>query len=293
VRWWLQWGARVCVLAGLVVLSPAHAAVSGAAPEIVRIPLDRLVAATAELVAGVYAPTGPGPFPVVVYSHGRSADRSETELPDPRGFVRYWVRRGFVVVAPIRPGYGETGGEDREDSGVLYDIFGNCWGHPQFARAAAAARIAIAGTVAWVRTQPWAERDRILLMGTSMGGLASVATAAANVEGVVASVNFAGGTGGNGEAAPEHSCGSQDMERLMAQYGASTHVPSLWLYAANDSFWGTQRPRTWFEAFAAGGSDAQFVMTDAVPYKDGHQLLGFGSRLWMPPLDRFLSELGF
>ena len=293
MRWWLQWGARVCVLAGLVALSPVQAAVPGAAPEVVRIPLDRLAAATPELVAGVYTPAGPGPFPVVVYSHGRSADRSETDLPDPRGFVRYWVRRGFVVVAPIRPGYGRTGGEDREDSGVLYDIFGNCWGHPQFARAAAAARVAIAATVAWVRSQPWAERDRILLMGTSMGGLASVATAAANIEGVIGSVNFAGGTGGNGEAAPEHSCGSPDMERLMAQYGASTHVPSLWLYATNDSFWGTQRPRAWFQAFAAGGSDAQFVMTDPVPHADGHQLLGFGSRLWMPPVDRFLDALGF
>jgi len=286
--------AAALALLWAAVIPPVAATVPGLAPEIVRIPLDGARAPAGDrLVAGVYMPAGEAPFPVVVYSHGRSADRGETTLPDPRGFVRYWTRRGFVVVAPIRPGYGVTGGEDREDSGVLYDIFGNCWGHPQFARAAAAARSAIAATVAWARAQPWAERDRIVLVGTSMGGLASVATAAANVDGVAAFINFAGGTGGNGTASPEHSCGSQDMEALMARYGASNHVPSLWLYAKNDSYWGAERPLAWHHAFAAGGSDARFVMTDPVQNADGHQLLGRGSRLWIPPVDRFLSDLGF
>ena len=289
----LQWGARLCAILTIVVVGTSLGAVPVATPEIVRIPFASAPGPTADMVAGLYAPRGPGPFPVVVYSHGRSADRSETTVPDPRGFVHYWVRRGFVVVAPIRPGYGQTGGADREDSGVLYDIFGNCWGHPQFARAAAAARGAIAATVAWIREQPWAERDRIVLVGTSMGGLASIATAAANLDGVAGYINFAGGTGGNGEAAPEHSCGSEDMEALMARYGASTHVPSLWLYARNDSFWGALRPLAWHHAFAAGGSDTRFVQTDPLPNADGHQLLGRGSRLWMPPVDRFLTDIGF
>jgi dienelactone hydrolase len=130
-------------------------------------------------------------------------------------------------------------------------------------------------------------------VGTSMGGLASIATAAANVEGVAGYINFAGGTGGSGEASPEHSCGTADMEALMARYGAATHVPSLWLYAPNDSFWGEERPKAWHRAYAAGGSDTRFIETAPVPDADGHQLLGFGSRLWMPLVDRFLADLGF
>jgi dienelactone hydrolase len=259
----------------------------------VRIPLAHDAGAVPQgMVTGIFAPGSGGIHPVVVYSHGRNADRSQTDLPDPRGFVRYWTRRGFVVVAPIRPGYGATGGADREDSGVLYDIFGNCWGHPRFGRAAAAAREALVATVDWVRAQPWADARHIVLVGTSMGGLASVATAAANLDGVVGYVNFAGGTGGNGEASPAHSCGAEDMEALMARYGASTHVPSLWLYARNDAFWGPERPRLWHAAFAAGGSPTRFVQTPPLPHADGHQLLGRGSRLWMPEVDRFLAELG-
>ena len=293
MRRWLQSGAFACALATLALLTPAHAAVHGGATDIVRIPIDRRIGPDAGMVAGIYAPEGAGPFPVVVYSHGRSQDRSETEVPDPRGFVRYFVRKGFVVVAPIRPGYGATGGDDRENSGVLYDMFGNCWGHPRFGTAAAAARDAITATIDWVRRQPWADASRIVLVGTSMGGLASIATAAANVRGVAGYINFAGGTGGSGEASPEHSCGSADMEALMGHYGAQTRVPSLWLYAPNDLFWGEARPKAWHRAFAAGGSDTRFVETAPVPHADGHQLLGRGSRLWIPPVDRFLADLGF
>src|SRR5689334_23897210 len=88
--------------------------------------------------------------------------------------------------------FRSTGGDDREDSGVRLDMFGNCWGQPTFDRAASAAASALLATIAWVREQAWAERDRIVLTGTSMGGLAAIATAAKNPPGVVAYVNFAG-----------------------------------------------------------------------------------------------------
>jgi dienelactone hydrolase len=41
----------------------------------------------------------------------------------------------------------------------------------------------------------------VVLVGASMGGLASVASAAHEPPGVVAYVNFSGGTGGNGRRA--------------------------------------------------------------------------------------------
>ena len=79
----------------------------------------------------------------------------------------------------------------------------------------------------------------------------------------------------------------------MSAYGKTTHVPSLWLYAANDSFWGADWPRAWHRAYATGENPTQFVMTAPVPNADGHQLLTRGSRMWMPHVDRFLEEIGF
>ena len=70
-------------------------------------------------------------------------------------------------------------------------------------------------------------------------------------------------------------------------------MPSLWLYASNDHYWGAEWPRTWHRAFAGGGSPSRLVTTEPVPNADGHQLLGRGGRLWTVAVDRFLDELGF
>lgn len=267
-------------------------------PAIVHIPVESAGALRAEagMVAGVFLPTGSGPFAVVVYSHGRSgtdSERSKTTIPDLPGHVRYWLKKGFAVVAPIRPGYGETGGPDHEDSGVRYDVFGNCWGEPDFRHSATAAATAIGATLAWVRQQPWANPTRIVLVGASMGGLASIASASTNPDGVVAYINFSGGTGGTGTRGPEHSCGSDAMEALVAAFGKTTRVPNLWLYARNDLYWGADWPRAWHKAYASDGNPTRFVMTEAVPNADGHLLLSRGSRLWTGYVDRFLEEVGF
>jgi dienelactone hydrolase len=288
----------IVLSAGALCCAAGVSRAANAAPETVRIPVDNVAGAGMDspMVAGVFRPAGDGPFPVVIYSHGRSGtdvERSETRVPDLRSHLRYWLAKGFAVVAPIRPGYGETGGIDRENSGVRYDIFGNCWGPPDFRRSASAAATAVLATLVWVRQQAWADASRVILTGVSMGGLASVATAATDPPGVAGYVNFSGGTGGNGRRAPGHSCGSEEMEKLMSSYGRTTHVPSLWLYAENDTFWGSDWPRAWHRAFASGGSHSDFVMTAPVPNADGHQLLARGVRLWTAHVDRFLGEIGF
>jgi dienelactone hydrolase len=278
----------------------AFACTGGAADftrDIVDIPLmaDTALPAERPMVAGVFRPPGDGPFPVLVYSHGRAGtaiERGRTRVPEARGHVRYWLARGFAVVEPIRPGYGDAGGTDREDSGVRYDLFGNCWGRPAFARSAAAAADAVLATLEWLRHQPWADAKRVVLAGASMGGLASIASAATHPDGVVAYINFSGGTGGSGTRAPEQSCGSAEMQALMAAYGTMVRIPSLWLYAENDRYWGSEWPRAWHRAYAAGGEPTRFVMTQPVADSDGHQLLARGTRLWMVHVDRFLDDLG-
>ena len=275
----------------------ALAASTPAAREIVKVPMkNHALNGDAQMVTAVFLPEGSGRFPVLVYSHGRAgtpAERGHLRVADERGYVRYFLHKGFAVVAPIRPGYGETGGEDREDSGVRIDVFGNCWGTPAFARSADAAVDALLATLAWVQMQPWADVKRIVLAGVSMGGLASIAMAARNPDGVIGVINFSGGTGGAGSRAPEHSCGAADIGELMAQYGATTRVPSLWLYAENDRYWGASWPRAWYSSYAHESERSEFVMTGPLPGSDGHQLLARGITLWRGPVERFLGELGF
>lgn len=267
-------------------------------PELVTLAVKDAGALNGEavMVTQVFKPKGNGPFPVLLFSHGRSGERLERlqlKRPIPGAHVRYWMNKGFAVVAPIRPGYGDSGSHDMEDSGSRFDSGGHCTSQPDFGRVARNASRAARTALDWVREQPWAAKDRIVLAGQSVGGLTTVALAASNPPGVLGYINFAGGAGGNPSIAPGKSCGPQVMTELMAELGKTTRLPSLWLYAENDSYWGPEAPRQWHAAFASGGSPSQFVMTVAVPHADGHQLMARGGRLWSMHTERFVKQLGF
>jgi len=291
-----------CALLVACSCASARALAAPAAPEPLRpeivtlpMPVPGAPGGTAAMVTHVYRPPGEGPHPVLIFSHGRAGtDAARRALVSPvlQGHARYWLRRGYAVVAPIRPGYGATGGADREFNGARYDEWGECIGSPEPRRTADPAAQAIAATVAWVREQPWARRDRLLLSGQSVGGLATVAACAANLPGVVGCINFAGGTGGS-PASRGRMCEPERIEALMSEWGRSTRLPSLWLYAPNDLYWGAEAPRRWHAAFSAGGSPARFVGTPPVPDADGHRLLAVGGRLWSVPLQAWLLENGF
>jgi len=74
-----------------------------------------------DIVVTTYMPDGPGPFPLIVLSHGSPPDPRDRwkvgryrELPQ----IRTFVKLGFAVIVPIRRGYGATGGTDEEDAGA-------------------------------------------------------------------------------------------------------------------------------------------------------------------------------
>ena len=262
-------------------------------PEVVKLPLQ-IGGDAVEVVAHLYKPPGDGPFPLVIFSHGRAPnrlDRAKLRNPVLVGHANYWLRQGVAVVAPVRPGYGETGGSDREDSFARWDG-DQCRGNPDFTRTAEHARDAVVATYQWALRQPWVRKDRILLEGQSVGGLATVAAGALNLPGVVGFVNFAGGTGGNPERSPGKSCMPENLMQIYAVFGRQAREPSLWLYAENDHYWGADVPKQWYAAFQAGGSDARLVQTGPVPGHDGHQLLNYGGAMWSEPLNAFVRQIG-
>src|SRR6185369_12065981 len=124
------------------------------------IPLPQGARTAGTMVAEVFRPEGAGPFPVVVFSHGRAPSRSAREAlrhGASEAQLRYWLARGAAVVAPIRPGYGVTGGADAEASGSRIDAQGRCVGKPDFRKTAEAASAAVLATVSWLRGEPWAD----------------------------------------------------------------------------------------------------------------------------------------
>ena len=287
--------AAVVTAMVLVVVPEARAA--GSEPMAMTIPMPATHDWPAtRMKAEVFRPEGKGPFPVVVYSHGRSgkpAERAALAHGIPLGHAGYWTSRGFAVVAPIRPGYGEAGAEDRERSGARIETDGRCGGTIRMTAASRAAAAAVRATVDWAQRQKWAETDRLLLVGTSVGGLATVVAASGRPPGLVGFVSFSGGAAGFPKERPGASCGEEELTEVFRRAGRGVLVPSLWLYAENDTYWGAKAPRAWHEAFADGGSDTRLVVTKPVPNVDGHFLMLRGGRLWSEHVDPFVTGLGF
>lgn len=82
--------------------------------QIVRIPADASGAVTLE--ATLFKPDGPGPFPLVVFNHGKNAgDLHQQPRSRPLAFAREFVRRGYAVIAPNRQGFAGSGGTYRQE----------------------------------------------------------------------------------------------------------------------------------------------------------------------------------
>ena len=69
---------------------------------------------------------------------------------------------------------------------------------------------------------------------------------AASLRGVKAAVNFAGGAGGDPEKRTGAPCQPERIGATFGAYGARGGVPTLWLYAPNDRYWGAAYPKQWF-----------------------------------------------
>jgi dienelactone hydrolase len=198
------------------------------------------------------------------------------------------VERGFVVVIPIRQGFGATGGQYKAGIGSCAD--------PDFYRGSLRAAQDIVAAVDHVNSLPSVDASRILLIGHSAGGIASMAAASMQPKGVKAVMNFSGGRG-SGRSSSQRGvpCFPERMADAIGRYAETINVPVLWFYAENDSFFGPEVVRSWFDAFEKRGGQGELVFVPGSSFGDGHQFIkqSGSSEEWGPILDRFLGSNGF
>jgi dienelactone hydrolase len=272
------WGAA---LALLLAAGAAHGATL--LREALRLPAAAGADAP-ELEAALLRPEGAGPFPVAILSHGtpreasrRPAVRASSLLPQAGEFAR----RGFAALIVLRRGYGGSGGPYVEG-------IGSC-ASPDYERAGRASAQDVLRAMTFMRARAFADPHRLLLVGVSAGGLASLAAAAEHPPGLVATVNFAGGRGSRG---PNDVCDGAALTRAFAAIGARARAPSLWIYAENDLYFGPQLAAALHRAYTGAGAPARLVMLP--PFgQDGHLLFSRGIPLWTPIVAPFLAEQGF
>ena len=253
--------------------------------EDVRIPVSN---GNYSIAAKILRPDGHGPYGAIVLNHGAAVSVEERRSESPELLIHtaaHFARRGYVVVMPLRRGFGKTGGEFAEDAGSCRN--------PDYRRGEANAAEDVLAAYQYTRNLPYVDGTRMILAGQSAGGVASIYTAARAPEGLVAVLAFAAGRGGNPNRNPGVPCAIEPLARVFDELGKSVKVPVLFHYAENDQFFNAQTSRLWYERFTAGGARAEYVLQPAFG-KDGHYIFSedSGVQYWLPAVERFLGRVG-
>lgn len=235
----------------------------------------------------VFRPRGEGRFPLAVVSHGRGGPEDRRRMGRSRyeALARYLVDKGFAVAVPTRAGYGETFGRADPE-----DMRGCTAAEIRAAVDAAAAQVL--ATVEHLGTLPWVDATRWLALGQSVGGITTLAVAARNPAGLVAAVNFAGGSGGNPDRRPGNPCRPDQHEQVWRERAAGASVPTLWLYWENDRYWGAEWPQRWAQAWRDGGGRVEFHQFPPAG-RDGHAGFAIDMDRWVPVVEPWLAGVGF
>jgi dienelactone hydrolase len=246
------------------------------------------------MLAYVVRPVGEGLFPLLVINHGVALDakeRSYFPVIEFRDAALWFAKQGYVVVAPVRPGYGATAIEipERGLFGLFFSGVGNC-SDANFRNAG----LAIASIDRWVieymSVQPFIKRDEVVVVGQSGGGWGAIALASQNPTSVRAMIAFAAGRGGHFNGKPNNNCAPDNLVEAAAQFGRTARIPMLWIYTHNDSYFGPELTKRLATAFQAAGGNVEYnVLPDFGG--DGHFMIDSADavQIWAPLVSEFLK----
>lgn len=236
----------------------------------------------------VYRPPGGGPFPLVVINHGSvQGERRRAGLPQPEfaAASEWFVRRGYAVAVPQRPGHGETGGPYFETNSPE----GGC-DQVDYRQSGDAIADSIQAAIDFLVRQPFVKKTGVIVVGHSSGGWGALALASRDPRDVKAIVSFAGGRGGRMNGRPNHNCAPDKLVEAARMFGAGARIPVLSIYAKNDSFFGPDLAQAMNDAYRNAGGRIDFRLLPAFG-TDGHALLGArdGVAMWGPIVEEFLA----
>jgi len=247
------------------------------------------------MLAYLIRPVEGGPFPLVVMNHGVSLDptgRSYFPVIEFRDAALWFARHGYVVVAPVRPGYGATAIEipERGLFGLFFSGVGKC-SDAEFRDAGLAVASIDKWIIDYMSTQSFIKRDEVIIVGQSGGGWGAIALGSQNPESVRAIIGFAAGRGGHLNGKPNNNCAPDQLVAAVAEFGRTARVPMLWIYTHNDSYFGPDLSKRMAEAFRAAGGNVEYhVLSDFG--EDGHFLIDSADavKLWAPIVSEFLAK---
>jgi dienelactone hydrolase len=246
-------------------------------------------------IAYVVRPVGEGPFPLAVMNHGVSLDqqqRSFFPLVEFRDAAMWFAQRGYMVVAPTGPGYGAAALDAPEHGlfAVFYSKIGQC-SNPNFRDAGMASALFDTWIIDYMTEQKYAVPDSAIVIGQSAGGWGAVALSSRNPSSVKAIIAFAAGRGGRVGGKPNNNCNPDKLVEATGEFGRTAHVPMLWIYIENDSYFGPELSKRMHAAYTGAGGNAEYHLMP--PFgSEGHIFIDSPDSIpqWSPLVSQFLDK---
>jgi dienelactone hydrolase len=198
-------------------------------PETVQFPSGKL-----SLKAYLWKPTGPGPFPVVLFNHGSGGATADQTAGMPitqaaTVLAPFFIQHGYAFLYPFRRGYGPSAAQAPYMQDVLrreeQTKGKEARQHLQFLLLTTEQLDDVLAAVAFLKTVPGIDSHRIAIAGHSFGGQLTLLSAERDKT-VRAVVTFAGAAG-SWKSSPEL------RERLISAIH-NTNAAIMLTHAEND-----------------------------------------------------------
>ena len=227
---------------------------------------------------------GAGPYPVLVFNHGdvemdhpSIANKSRVrDLP----LSREYLQLGAAVLLPLRKGVGMSEGTYPKE------FFAND-GDPIY-KAHIDARD-ILPALSWLKTRAELDSNRLTLAGQSAGGYSAMYLASQPINGSIGAIDYAGGRT-NLTAVSRVRPLNWMMVDGFAEFGKTPRVPTLRVFAENDSRYTVNTIRASHEAFQAVGGKAHLLLSPPIE-GDNHNIY-HKPLLWRAAVKAYLQEIG-
>jgi len=207
-----------------------------------------------------------------------------------RDAARWFARRGYVVISPIRYGASSLDDKDQGLYGAVFAHVGSC-DNPNFRGPGLAIATLNEWVIDYMSKKKMIQPGKVVVVGQSGGGWGSIALGSRNPSSVRAIITFAAGRGGRVDGKPNNNCAPDKLVAATGKFGRTARVPMLWIYAENDTYFGPELTKRMHQAFVEAGGNAEYRMLP--PFgSDGHFMIDSADAvpIWSPLVTQFLEK---